>query len=305
MKHTFTGREIGHAWWHETHDTYGKAGNVSFYDGLLLSYSTGIARKCKTPDGRVYAIVNRRLFSNSTSAHQSYARRAIPIDTPVFDVSEGMGARLVFSPLGLLDEAKKDHDDAIKSLYEMRGNNRLEKRRLRTALRANTHKERAKKICEFFDLETPAWVSMDENESMDAAIKFAAEEKRRFAEIQKRREEEARRDIEDWINGGPFKTSFNSLAPRLRVNPQNILSIETSLGAEIPYDDGRRAFMFCIRMRDKGWRTNGETFSIGSYQLNSVNENGIVAGCHRITWSEIERFATQQGWMAAQSTENP
>lgn len=50
-------------------------------------------------------------------------------------------------------------------------------------------------------------------------------------------------------------------------------------------------------MREKGWHRNGETFKVGNFQLDAVNAQGVVAGCHTILWDEIERFARTQGWV--------
>lgn len=47
----------------------------------------------------------------------------------------------------------------------------------------------------------------------------------------------------------------------------------------------------------KGWHRNGEQFAVGGYQLDAINEYGIVAGCHVIKWPECIRFATEQGWL--------
>lgn len=72
----------------------------------------------------------------------------------------------------------------------------------------------------------------------------------------------------------------------------------TSKGARVPLSDARRTYRFAMLARAKGWHKNGETHKIGAYQLDAVNEQGVVAGCHRVTWAEIERFATAQGWKA-------
>ena len=32
-------------------------------------------------------------------------------------------------------------------------------------------------------------------------------------------------------------------------------------------------------------------------QLDAINSEGVVAGCHRVSWSEIERVAKLEGWM--------
>jgi hypothetical protein len=78
--------------------------------------------------------------------------------------------------------------------------------------------------------------------------------------------------------------------------------IETSHGAVIPYEDGKRCFRFAMKMNDRGWKRNGEQFKVGPYHLDAINEFGIIAGCHRIEWAEILRFAKAEGWLL-QSTE--
>lgn len=72
----------------------------------------------------------------------------------------------------------------------------------------------------------------------------------------------------------------------------------TSKGARVYLDDAEKTFRFVSKLRAKGWHRNGETHAIGHYQLDAVNEQGVVAGCHRVSWEEIERFAKANGWTA-------
>lgn len=75
----------------------------------------------------------------------------------------------------------------------------------------------------------------------------------------------------------------------------------TSMGARVPLADAERTHRFAMLARAKGWHKNGETHAVGSYQLDAVNEFGVVAGCHRIAWEEIECFAKSQGWKGGAS----
>jgi len=75
-----------------------------------------------------------------------------------------------------------------------------------------------------------------------------------------------------------------------------IQEMVTSKGARVPLEDAKRTYRFAMLARAKGWHKNGETHKIGAYQLDAVNDAGVVAGCHRVTWAEIERFAASQGW---------
>ncbi len=98
--------------------------------------------------------------------------------------------------------------------------------------------------------------------------------------------------IKDWREGHNVNPPRNPVMLR-RVGDE----VETSMGALVPYEEGRRTYLFASRLRQKGWHKNGDQFKVGHYELEAVNENGIVAGCHRITWSELTRFAFMEGWI--------
>ena len=91
--------------------------------------------------------------------------------------------------------------------------------------------------------------------------------------------------------------SFYDLPVRLRaIGDNGEREMETSMGARVPISEAERAYRFAVIQRARGWRRNGEQFTVGSYNLDAVNEDGVIAGCHRVAWPEIERFAQQQGW---------
>lgn len=130
--------------------------------------------------------------------------------------------------------------------------------------------------------------------------------------------EMAKEDLEKWCNGEEVQSSLWNLPVRLRARkasgvkapftdctPVEIKNeIETSHGAVIPYEDGRRAFQFIMRHKGKAWSRNGEKCPVGHYQIDRIEEDGsIKAGCHVIQFSEILRFSIQEGWVNNQSTE--
>jgi hypothetical protein len=136
------------------------------------------------------------------------------------------------------------------------------------------------------------------------------------AQLQKREEwevESAKERLEAWTRGEEvLETGFYNSPVRLRVKPCNApeptlshaqRSIETSHGAVIPYEDGRKCYRFCARLwrQDRGWQRNGEKFMVGSYHLDLVTSDGIKAGCHHIHRQEIERFAAQEGWIQSEA----
>jgi hypothetical protein len=135
------------------------------------------------------------------------------------------------------------------------------------------------------------------------------------AQLKKREEwmlEQKKELMEAWM-GGQMVSSWELRDLPVRLRPVStgggILTdktperqIETSHGAVIPYEDGKRCFRFAMKMNDRGWKRNGEQFKVGPYHLDAINEFGIIAGCHRIEWAEILRFAKAEGWLL-QSTE--
>jgi hypothetical protein len=138
------------------------------------------------------------------------------------------------------------------------------------------------------------------------------------AQVRKRKEwevESAKERLEAWARGEEvLESGFYSSPVRLRVRPitmqQNLMivgevqrDIETSHGAVIPYEEGRKCYRFCARLwrQDRGWQRNGEKFMVGSYHLDLVTSDGIKAGCHHIHRQEIERFAAQEGWIQSEA----
>ena len=76
-------------------------------------------------------------------------------------------------------------------------------------------------------------------------------------------------------------------------------NMETSKGAIVPLSDAEKAYRFAMIKRSQGWERNGEQFKVGYYDLDRVNEQGVIAGCHRVNWNEIERFANEMNWLVA------
>lgn len=104
--------------------------------------------------------------------------------------------------------------------------------------------------------------------------------------------------LDRWRAGESIRLPYECpVMLRVEFDPPNGLSeMVTSKGARVPLADAERTFHFVIKLRAKGWNRNGETHAIGPYQLDAVNDQGVIAGCHRVSWEEIERFAKVNGW---------
>lgn len=171
--------------------------------------------------------------------------------------------------------------------------------------------DNANLFCEHFGFKTrfsmPANIDeLKAKAKINAAKIDAAKIKR-----QKREEAAAQESIQKWLAGESITIPYTISRVYLRVIggisslPNGVidgdgvpeLKMQTSKGAVVPLADAERAFKFCMKMREKGWHRNGETFKVGHYQLDAVNSEGVIAGCHRITWQTIEEFAKQEGWI--------
>jgi len=142
------------------------------------------------------------------------------------------------------------------------------------------------------------------------AAASAARERKAAAAKQARQEAEAADAIRLWLAGDKLVTiphhitkvylrAKASLIPDETgaCSPSEKTILETSKGASVPLAEAKLAFRFITSKRETGWHRNGETFKVGDFQLDAVNDQGVVAGCHRIGWDEIERFAKAQGWL--------
>lgn len=99
--------------------------------------------------------------------------------------------------------------------------------------------------------------------------------------------------IEAWRNGQSSQCK-HEWPVMLRAEENELV---TTKGARVPLNEAERTFRFCMAARKRGWHRNGDQHRIGMYQLDAVNEFGVVAGCHRVAWEEIERFAKTQEWL--------
>ena len=159
----------------------------------------------------------------------------------------------------------------------------------------------ANEFCARFKFKT-RFAGINEGELAELKAK-AAKESARKAEATKRKAAKIEREnaeaIAEWLLGNrlslPYSVSKIYLRRAFRAEDHAPI-LQTSRGAVVPLADAERAFRFIMLKRETGWHRNGETFRVGDFQLDAVNAQGIVAGCHRIDWKEIERFASTQNW---------
>ena len=282
MKTTFRSDEIAHAWFHATAPHGKSPGNASFEGDSFYSYGTVIGRKIEHK-GKSAVIINSNSFSVSTSKVQGRMRAAIPQGVQKFYVSEGMGARLNFSGKELFEQAVEDAARALKGSQETKHKGKRE----RLEGEAAFYLDRAKEVAAWFGLKN----KVDEKTLSRLNASKAREEKRRAKAEKKAADErraKAQEDYDAWKRGENVWRSFQDFPVAFRVEGEELVS---SLGARVSIQAARVALRFVQSRKGKEWRANGEQCPVDHYKVDAINAQGIVAGCHRITWDEIEHVA--------------
>lgn len=286
MKTKFKSDEIAHVWAHKQAPHGSSHGAMSFNGDSFLSYGTVIARHL-TFKGKQAIILNDTGYSVSTSKHQCYVRRAIPGSVPVFHIGDiRLGCSLNFYDR----EGKVLFEYAVaQSAKSLKASEKAKARKPLYEADAARWLERAKEINQFFGLRR----KVDEKtiERLRASSQKAEREaaKKRAEAAEKRRIEQTEA-FEAWKRNTEHDYFDNSLFPvAFRIEEDELVS---SKGARVPLEAARVAVRFVLHHRATGWHRNGSTCQVGMYQLDAINEQGVVAGCHRITWEEVERVAS-------------
>lgn len=276
---------------------------MRFSGDTFDSYNTTIARHI-THKGKSAVILNVTHYSSSTSRHQGEVRWAIQnhIET-VFRVDQQQyNVRLDFTPTELLAHyLKRAADCEAQALLPLIRQTTRDSHKAQ----AGAFLEQAKAVAKFYGLRK----KVDEKTiERLAASKARAEKRERIAreKAEKAQRAEYETAFEDWKKGvrlangqsAYFPTSLFPVAFRVEWPSGQDPELVSTLGARVPLQAARIAYRFAMSKRGQAWRENGnspsgdETCQVGHYRLNAINEHGIVAGCHRIAWAELERLAS-------------
>lgn len=299
MKTVFTNDEIPHLWAHKVQPHARGTGSISFRDETGYSYAMPICRHAKAKDGTPCILFTTDGYSVTTSKHKSMFYRAIPSGIPVYLVSYVMA------------DSKEGHAANVKEMDAsiVRAHANLIKTRKGTLKARHLGYELARQVenrnkyAVAFKVRVKP-LSTEQAEAL--AQKFAkdAEKARKLSEKRAKERETAER-VEHAEKVAQWLAHEIDYIPRyswdrsalLRVNGDEM---ETSQGARVPLTHARRAVARVVKVRASGqsWHRNGSTLPVGHYHIDSISETGdVVAGCHRIAWEEIERFAKSQGWL--------
>lgn len=288
--------ELAHLWAHQSR-SQGTGSSLSFSGPVLRSYSTAIGELVQTKDG-LLAVLNATDYSVSTSRHQHYARQAVSHlpSVEVYGVRQGEPEVVPKDAEGRAD--KKWVREQIKTSLtkaaewmERAGRARSPDVSRYSESQADFLVRNAETLAKWFKVRMPKVELGDLVARAEEIRKQEAARRKRFeAKLLK----ENAKKIEAWQNNEPGAFIPYGVG-KVFLRKRTPGTVETSKGAVIPWDDAVRLFRFALARRKKGWRRNGETFAVGPYQLDAVNKSGIVAGCHRIGFDEMERLAKKEG----------
>lgn len=284
MKTLFKSSEIAHIWAHKS-APYGKSpGAMSFQGECFLSYGTVIARHILR-NGKAAVILNDTSYSVSTSKHQGCVRQSIRGET-VFHIGDvGRGCSLDFNG----NEGKVLFEYAVGRSAEMLSKSQsARQRKEQYEGSAALWLERAQEVNVFFGLRRKVDQQTIERLKASAQASAIKEAKKRADQEARARKEQAYA-FEAWKANRPHEYFNHSIFPTVfRIEGDELVSTH---GARVPVTEAKTALCFVLKHKVGGWHRNGSTCPVGHYQLDSINPEGVKAGCHRITWEEIERLS--------------
>jgi hypothetical protein len=318
MKRVFDTDMVAHIWANQSQeDARNSQGNFYFRGDTIYSYrdSFPIARLIKRK-GRECVLITNDTYSTTTNKHCLCVRRAVR-GKPVFTVPnrtlEGEG---YYAKNGDWKH-RSDHSDNLnwyKSQVEegiqklVRGRDKMQ-----YLLELDRRIKEANDYCEFFGLKKrfvfPKNLNRLElerkgnefNRGTDARriAAVAAAETRRSKCNDRWNQRNQPENKDKWLAGESvyYRNSWSEPI-LLRVVGEEL---HTSQGASVPLEHAKRAFKFIARYKAEGRTYEGDTggsliVRVGHFKIDSIDTFGnIVAGCHKIGWSEIERIAGQLG----------
>ena len=294
---TFKTSELPHAFIHQTAESGKCSASMEFSGDTFYSYSTALAKFITNKKGARVLVVNTGGYSVTTSKHQSWLLQAIPSSMPVvwFSTSERGSRVLDKEPLDFYNHALAQAAECEQKATKAR------KDTVKANLTGEAQKwlERAGFISEFFGLrkKVDGMTLAKFRKAAELAEKKAAEARKTDAKRHAERLAEQQREYQErydaWKCGeqaGYFPPNLFPVAFRVEDSEEDSQLVST-LGVRVPLREAQVAYRFITSRKGQEWRENGETCPVGGYAVQSITPAGIVAGCHRITWEEIERLA--------------
>ena len=301
MRHVYPNHEVPHLWAHQSQDeARNSTGSLYFSGPTIYSYGSHfpIARHVTNDAGQRAVLFTTATYSVTTSSHCSAVRSAIPSGIPVFHVPNVCHGRYSGSEL-----TADDHGGNLADYAERIEKYVITSARARSSYAKEWNHDRAVRLrdeafayCAFLGLPVPNISEVPEldSEALTAIRKREAKRTAEKAEQTKRERAEAvirqQELITKW-RAGQYSGCLYDVPAMLRIDGNEVV---TSRGARFPVSHAKRALAFVRKVHESGqaYVRNGRTIHLGPYALDRIEANGTVkAGCHVVSWEEIERIA--------------
>lgn len=302
MRTVLTNHEIPHLWMHQGQE-YARNGNNSFYFRGKTIYSYGshfpIATHVVGINGQPGILFTSDKNSITTSQHMSSVRRAIPQSATVFTVPN---QHLGFSE----PEDEYQHGRNLKHYIAAVSSYVSECARSRASyIKEHKHdmavqwRDEALAYASFFGLPVPSIDPVPDlnSEEMEKIRKHEAKQSAEKAAKAKKEAEERRQQAlslaDQWRSGGQHHYLLNAIPAMLRIENHEVV---TSRGARFPIMHAKKGLLLvrAVIARGEDWSRNGHSCRLGHYSIDRIEANGTVhAGCHIVSWEEIERVAAE------------
>ena len=309
MKTIFTGRELPHIWASQAQDNGRTSnGNMFFAGSVIYSYGSHFPIACFVTDKAASACVlfTSRDYSNTTGWHKSRVRWAIKDSVPVFTVE----LRSADLPNGGTDRPRWDKaklgqwaSDYERKLAELKVKAaRATGHAMSIVQQHDTIRAEAEAFCKWFkirrtfahiDAAVVVRAELKRGEHEDKQAVKRARDREQWDRIAAENQIDAAEKLTRWLSGENVTINYGiggGNTAYLRIEGSELV---TSMGARVPVDHAWRVLKIVRELKARGetYKSNGHTIHIGPYTLDEVDSEGNVkAGCHVITWSEIERI---------------
>ena len=300
MKSVFSNtQQAVHVWASRSQCGRNASGNVFFDRASIWSYGNHfrMAQFVTNASGSVACLINPETYSNTTSRHQCYVRRAIPSYIPTFS-----------APGAVLDHAAtlKWYDaamvDAMQKASRARTNAEWHLNHARDMVRTFNN------YAEFFSLPERLEMPADIGSALAAAAereKQRAERERaddiiratKAAEQAKRDARKARDTLRKWRAGASVQLPYSARAGDVLLRVRGDV-IQTSHGAEVSVEVAPMLWDRINASRLSGCDVDyiPHNVRISHFNLRTITACGDVQiGCHFIRYAELQRMAAVLG----------
>lgn len=333
MRTVFSNDMVAHVWAQQNQDYGRNSNESFYFQGATIySYGSHfpIARFQRMPNGERVVLMNSGSYSNTTAKHQSHARVAIPGDVRIVycenpeilsRVNGEQWDDTIFPQGKCADEWRNKVQQAHSWVAKAKRARKYGAEYLRNAESCARSANEWRDMmgmpvaefpdCEIGDSDDPAIAEIERKARADEARRktVAILAHCRNEIVERERDKLRVAYLREWRAGNeqsqPLKEQMRAqglygygahgMFPRAvfgnaycRVNGDKV---ETSMRADVPVSHAKRIFPRLMEARENGKQV--APIRVGHFQIDSIDENGLHAGCHEIAWSEIEYVARE------------